>query len=1494
MSDANSRHQGNAIGRVAAINLKQWLSSKTTRPGSPASIVIKSVRLFAGLVFVWLLMFGTSMAHAVTCSRGSLVAQPLLSGEPQPDLLVTDGECRVPPGDYYYGNVNIIKNGRLIFEEQGSNKTDFWASSIVVEAGGYLYAGAYNFDKPYGTSGGVLTIYLYGKDQSDGDPVNSPGQGALCRSEENDSYGPCGIPKRLWDDNGKTPGGLVYGIDDYFYQYGPLHGDDKCNDGSTWTADKKCKTADGKVGYFGYKTLAVSYGGGVFMRGYKGAIYDKDPSLLINHPEASVDADHLSSGTSWMRLADGHSLKGGDDTLTLEEAPGNKWQKGDQIVVTTTDYLPGHSEELKIEEIDGKTIKFSPRIKWPHNGVRYGGPNDKSGAANDPTKNQWTRRLDDRVKSSLDPDLVKNGAETRAAVALLTRSIRIVSAGDRAGQTFEQASEDPNNCQKTKAARGNCYSFGGTTVVRQGFAFYRMQGVELSQMGQGGRLGHYPVHFHMARQTPANTYVKDSSINESMTRWIVLHSTLGVTVARNVGYKSIGHGFYLESGTETDNKFYSNIGIFARAAVANVNRETQQNIANPQNPRMVAGILADNTDPASFKSPNLPNIPFISRSDVENPSVFWITNGWNDFIGNMAAGAGTCGAAYWFVPAANSDMVDVPTTHERMNTHEHMKWSGYAGLQMPGMDENRQLTAGLAGVTPLKSFFKNYATSTMHSFQTTPDVPACNGVIAANASPGNFPVLRAVPSLAPKAARHGVPFKNPDHEEEDKLNDHYYPHLVGARQPMRCTPSNDGYDCSKVTEVCRHPPQENCAVTVLDHFTSSFHWAHGNVSAIWLRPQWYLLTNSVLSDVQNGGLTLITGGDYTHSSVIDGYWGLAKSSVFIGNTQDSATNPYASNTGPFNALTKLQLQCDPLKENQLPDYCLNANETISMPTSGFFTNQRLANIYDGPSYQESNAYLDIKTAECPQGGYNSGCMYGTQLSYLRLKREPGKAGSSCYLPNAAIAWKQPNGFFYPPAFHTKNLFFDNVDLRHYVIDPLFKGGTYLTDPVAVETQYCVEKDRYPTFFDSFTSIDRQTELNDDDGTLTGLSNSAPEGPLKQTISINEDAFFSAPRETAECGSALGGNADPKNACNPPAANKPPVTARTSPFDYVATMLYHRQASAVEDKDVWGVECTNQSCYGVPLYRQYLTKAEEKRWTDNKCSDQAKALKPECRWPFIRMSGEALSQRETLTINNGTYYIDTSVSLETQENENYTTSAKRAARSRNVFKGGQTYYVFFAYAKTSTVQTYQIYVGKDFNVATGFKSGRIDIDNFSFLPKSTVNTETWAKPVKSDDGILTVKIDFTGWTALDPSEDSGLCQPRTFCTLEADPKDPRKRACVSALKADDPLIAANRNFAAQNDKICQSWAVKDLDCPAVVRTQGKWTDGGCFAFAFTLPITNFTPDDTYHRPEPKPFPTALDPNKKQGQPDWATKFTPGVKSPDACFYSKMPGTDCFMP
>ena len=295
-------------------------------------------------------------------------------------------------------------------------------------------------------------------------------------------------------------------------------------------------------------------------------------------------------------------------------------------------------------------------------------------------------------------------------------------------------------------------------------------------------------------------------------------------------------------------------------------------------------------------------------TDSTYPSVFWITNGWNDFIGNMAAGAGACGAAYWFVPVLNSDMPDVPTANN-VQDGTHMKWSGgYAALQ------NK-----FRGATPLKSFYKNYATSTMMSFQTTGDVGDCHGVVKAT-DPRTQNVLKAVKSIAP----------DPD-PEKSELDDHYYPHARGGnRHATRCRLGTDGtYNCTEVQE-CNPGQEENCAVTVLDHFTSAFHWAEYNIAAIWLRNQWYLMTNSVLSDVQNGGLTFVTGGDYTHSSVIKGYWALVRNSIFIGRTQQS--NGFSSDVGPFN--TDSKLACDWQKQQKQIRTCTPTRAIASAETKG--------------------------------------------------------------------------------------------------------------------------------------------------------------------------------------------------------------------------------------------------------------------------------------------------------------------------------------------------------------------------------------------------------------------------------------------------------------------------------------------------------------------------------------------------------------------------------
>src|SRR6185437_2695332 len=192
------------------------------------------------------------------------------------------------------------------------------------------------------------------------------------------------------------------------------------------------------------------------------------------------------------------------------------------------------------------------------------------------------------------------------------------------------------------------------------------------------------------------------------------------------------------------------------------------------------------------------------------------------------------------------------------------------------------------------------------------------------------------------------------------------------------------------------------------------------------------------------------------------------------------------------------------------------------------------------SYEDSSGYLDITptTFTCTHIGNPEGTVGNCAESdnmYEQVRGVPRDTSNACYLPNAAIGWKQPNGFYYPPAFHSKNLYFDNVAIRHYVIEPSFLSSQlFQTDLQAVKKRYC---NFSFDMFNNFSDVDRQTELNDDDGSLTGLSN---------TISVNQDNFFNAPYSTTECESDVG-NAVPTNPENPSLG---PGTANTSPYDYV--------------------------------------------------------------------------------------------------------------------------------------------------------------------------------------------------------------------------------------------------------------------------------------------------------------------------------------------------------
>jgi hypothetical protein len=1386
-----------------------------------------------------LLVLAAVLVAAAPVAAKEVGAASCLLANPDQDVFINT-ECPVPIGTTLgFRHVHIVNNGKLIFQD-GAGETTFWARAILVQAGGSLTAGTRT--EPFGSKGGKLTIKLWGAPQPGNHDITSPdsvgSDGVPCKTFNTATKTwvddpNCGVPNEIWTNSGSNPAGAkkvselainVRGaypgpVDDYFYPYHPLAHDEKDHHA-----------------YFGYKVLAVSYGGKLQLFGKKGAIYNEIAADTACNPTGPNSA--RSTGRSWVRLAhdatpSATTNKAGGTKIRIESPKcGLDWASGDEIVITTTDYLPGHSELRKIQgapvSLGGgiHEITLDKALTYDHHDTRF---------ALDST----TRKGIDRI--GLDAELTANGAEIRGTVGLLTRSIRIVSAGSKLNE--ELPAETDAKCTSGAPPDTNeCY-FGGHTIVRQGFDTVQIQGVEFFQLGQGGRIAHYPKHFHHARKTAGTrgngqarpeTYVMDSSIWDSMTRWVVLHGTHDVTVARNVGYRSIGHGFYLEDGTEINNKLLGNLGAYARAAVETA-ETSGGNVINVtvqrDNPRRVPGILvAKNAD--TRETPLV--VPW--RTDADQPTAFWIMNGWNDFQYNHAAGAGACGVCYWLVPGYNS------------TGSKDQKWESYASMQS-NFDRG--------GSTPLKSFIGNSCTSAMMSFLTISTNSTCLGV-GTHVGPDTAflkPIANPIAGAQPA--------------DPGKLQDptalRYFPSVTGGNRHATlgdvdfdgkalsfCGPNNpsnpnaDLHDCSAKPAFCGDVKNPACAPTILDHFTTQFHWAESNFAALMLRNQWYLVRNSVITDVQNGGLNFVTGGGYTAADRLPGLWQLAYKSVFIGQTQPN--NKFALDGGPFNPAG---LKCD--SAANATGHCLSLAEGVSFMRSNYGVGQRLLSFYDGPAVQESNAFLDInvrKLGDCtpqlnkvncpendprpecnPQCPLNpdpngvctskpacpqcsgTGCFFadaekkklvcamtsGGECSPTSLwvsgivtglpkgYEDPEKlTGPFCYLPNAAIAWKQPNGFYYPPAFRSRRLYFDNVDIRHFVFEPLFKEGSFDTDVEQATKLYC--KWSLP-FFENFTSNDRQTTLLDEDGTLTGLVSSAA-GDATTTI-VNLDPFLASPVEQIECLSDR--------------------TSRVSPFQYMTTVVFPDTVGAD-----WGTDCTSPICHGIPMFRQDILPSFD---TENGTKPLvAKSL---------RLMGQDTGQRSSVTVNHGTYYLDTAVSEAQQRNG----CIRGACNFINLFKPNETYYLFTIYAKKTTKQTYEVYVGKgwttqQFDITGGGNVWLIQADIATKRPnfkRVRAFTSTEAQ-YDGTSGILTVTLDHASAKPNFAKAAKESCSPQSFCHY------------VGNEGENDPVGECRGVRSAADDDVCR-WSIIDLDCPS----------GGCFGFGFKLP-GGFVADGVDHRPQ----------------------------------------------
>lgn len=1265
----------------------------------------------------------TSPAGAqCTAATPPAACQPIAaSTTPAADITISD--CRtVAAGTHTYQYVHVVDGGTLFFLDQGG-AIDFRAKSVLVEQGGSVKAG--EWDKPFGCGGTRLAIGIYGAGPTA--PITPTHTrpnyaGIQCSGPNGACYDASRVGKGCFDDG---TGG--------FDPTDPCQATLSTTDRTRWNSYfEGYDDLDADDSPFGYKVFAVSYGGSVELFGRKGvADADRtDPATRRTSCPVPAAADQPDitkwaalTGSSWVRAA--ATNQQGATTLVIDRQVD--WQADDELIVGTTDWSTSHSERVTVAGFDAgtKTLTLAGPLAHVHNGEAY------------------------EVPATLTTPNPNTHVENRAAVGLLTRSITVRSLGDTAADPFPAAAacgpgaNDPD-----------CY-FGAHLIVRQGFARFQVQGVAFESMGQGGRMGHYPVHFHMVKDASyTNAFVRDSSIVESNTRFIVLHASHGIELSRNVGYLSMGHGYYLEDGSEIDNLLCQNLGVSARAAFEQYFEAHQ---GSPEG-RLIPPILDHMADGS------------LQGSDAVYPTMFWIMNAYNEFVGNQAVGVHGFGACYW--PLSSS--VSGPSVY----LHWARESASSGGAQTFSELDYANFNQAGDRQAPFKRFRGNSCTTAPYALMTERSSIRPNGC--------DWGGCTSAPTLPSQGVdRVSNPY-DPGAKMLPVVRSNFYGirHAISPDQNPTCAPSLPPGVASSNGKYCM--------ATVIDRLTTSFNWAEVGLGSVWLRPWGWVFINSAITDQLYGGLGFVSGGSW--NQVLDQQLALTRDSIFVGSVSPGSAT--AGETGPSLA-GALCRYLDGTIPRQLP-FCFSAADGTGFYL-GSYNPKRLLTIYDGPFFADGSVFAGTApfdrtpvTQSAPPAPLTSGA------SVYDSTNQPEAAGdaSRYRVIDAAIGWKQPNGFYYPPAFAFRGSAFDAGTERHNVFDLYtdYWQGSLIGAPVK----------RSLLEFGDVTPIDSTTILNDLDGTLNGV---VPSGGPPRTAGLSNNHFYDVPFSVAQCNS---------------------FGTDTIPHDFVTTVITRLDgslagsATATANTDpTWGGDQPV-----VAVYRQLMTGT-----AGEDCSAEADVCGAGTTHGCRRGSfflGANIGAAPGLTMNGGRYYIDTATS-------DQPSGCKGNLGQLATFEAGKTYFVHHLFSTAGTEVTYDLFVGKGLG-SFEVEWARVDPHVYNPSNGDSIHVTRSAQalgPSATDydpqTGILTVTLS-NATIAADyafPATTTNACQPRNLCKVDTSSPTPTGCTLNDAEFTEVGLTDAMRD-------ICEFWVSRTNAQSADGVYLNDCPHGGCIGFAFTLP------------------------------------------------------------
>lgn len=397
------------------------------------------------------------------------------------------------------------------------------------------------------------------------------------------------------------------------------------------------------------------------------------------------------------------------------------WEVGDQIVIASSSRDYREEEVRHIQAItdqgDGTFLltldaplanRHYGEIETYHRGIAQPGDFSADGVVNATDLAVWQDRYGENSELALQ--LAGNGSDRadgsdfllwqqqfgavsdspvpfrtwdidmRAEVAILNRNVRIQGL----------ASHDTDNefGDRARFEAGTGDGFAGHTMIMASAGQITLDSVQFDRMGQTGRLGRYPLHWHLAGDRTGDV-LRGASVTNSNNRGVTVHGTHNLLIEDVVLHDVHGHGFFMEDGVETGNQYLANIAF----GIHKVGRSEEVGDFAPD---LNDPFIVDTHDHVGQNANR-----FLSSSS------FWITNPDNTWIGNISAGSE--GTGFWFIlpeeaigaSASNPQYAGVDASRTNLRQFDHnSSHSSPAGLNFDrGSDVEVPVGA------PLKAFF---------------------------------------------------------------------------------------------------------------------------------------------------------------------------------------------------------------------------------------------------------------------------------------------------------------------------------------------------------------------------------------------------------------------------------------------------------------------------------------------------------------------------------------------------------------------------------------------------------------------------------------------------------------------------------------------------------------------------------------------------------------------------------------------------------------------